>query len=183
MAKAEFDIKEEINGIVPKNNSEIDLFFSIGYGVLVGIGQFAPKTAHTLLRNNSQIYFPYYHPLMVSYASKFNYSDLFSNKLGYKKILKSFLFEKGFPSRYIKRKKLGFQPPLIKLLSDKKYKDFLNKILKKRYPELDQYFSKRFLNSINDINCLKKCKSYKELCMIWSYLSIRIWIYEFLENN
>ena len=181
--KIEFEIKEEIDGIVPSNNSEVDLFFSIGYGLLVGIAQYAPKTAQTLLRNNSQIYFPYCHPLMVSYASKFDKDDLFSKELGFKKILKKFLFERGFPSRYIKRKKLGFQPPLIKLLSEKEYIDFLNKIFKISYPELDQYFSNSFLKTINNNNCLKKCKSYKELCMIWSYISIKIWLYEFLEKN
>ena len=108
--KIEFEIKEEIDGIVPSNNSEVDLFFSIGYGLLVGIAQYAPKTAQTLLRNNSQIYFPYCHPLMVSYASKFDKDDLFSKEF-FKKILKKFLFERGFPSRYIKRKKLGFNHP------------------------------------------------------------------------
>ena len=56
-------------------------------------------------------------------------------------------------------------------------------MLKIRYPALDQYFSNKFLDSINDINCIKKCKTYKELCMIWSYLSIKIWLLEFLENN
>lgn len=179
----EFKIKEEIDGIVPKNNKEVDMFFSIGYGALVGIAQYAPKTGQTSLRNSSQIYFPYFHPLMVAYASNFKREDIFSKKLGYKKILKNFLFKKGFPSRYIKRKKLGFQPPLIKILSEEEYRNYLNKILKKRYPDLDQYFSKKFLNSINDINCIKKCKSYKELCMIWSYLSIKIWLSEFLGNN
>ena len=179
----ELKIKEEIDGIVPKNNKEVDMFFSIGYGVLVGIAQYASKTGQTFLRNNSQIYFPYYHPLMVGYASNFKREDIFSKKLGYKKILKKFLFKVGFPSSYIKRKKLGFQPPLIKILSEEEYKNYLNKILKKRYPDLDQYFSKKFLNSINDINCIKKCKSYKELCMIWSYLSIKIWLSEFSENN
>ena len=34
----EFKIKEEIDGLVPKNNSDVDLFFSIGYGVICGIG-------------------------------------------------------------------------------------------------------------------------------------------------
>tara|TARA_B100000886_G_scaffold339948_1_gene307089 strand:+ start:4794 stop:6656 length:1863 start_codon:yes stop_codon:yes gene_type:complete len=179
----EVKIKKEIDELVPKNNSDVDLFFSIGYGVICGIAQFAPKTAHTFLRNNSQIYFPYYHPLMIAYASNFKREDIFSKELGYKKILKKFLFEKGFTSRYIKRTKLGFQPPLIKILSEKEYLPFLNKILKIRYPELDQHFSKKFLNSINDIDCLKKCKTYKELCMIWSYLSIKIWLLEFLENN
>ena len=179
----EFKIKKEIDGLVPKNNSNVDLFFSMGYGVICGIAQFAPKTAQTFLRNNSQIYFPYYHPLMVAYTSNFKRGDIFSKELGYKKILKNFLFEKGFPSRYIKRTKLGFQPPLIKILSEEEYRPFLNRILNERYPELDQYFSKKFLDSINNINCLKQCKTYKELCMIWSYLSVKIWLLEFLENK
>ena len=79
--------------------------------------------------------------------------------------------------------KLGFQPPLIKILSEEEYHPYLNRILKKRYPDLDQYFNKKFLDSISNINCIKKCKTYKELCMIWSYLSIKIWLFEFLDNN
>ena len=72
---------------------------------------------------------------MVAYASNFKREDIFSKELGYKKILKNFLFNIGFPSKYIKRKKLGFQPPLIKLLSEKEYIDFLNKIFKISYPD------------------------------------------------
>lgn len=147
---------------------------------LVAISQFSAKTGQTLLRTRSQIYYPYFHPLIVSYAMHLKPNEVFSKELGYKVILKKFLSKIGFSSFYIKRKKLGFQPPLLEILSKKDNIDFINALLVEKNPKFDKYFSQEFLKSIQNINCIKNCKSIKELYMIWSYLSIKIWIKQFL---
>ena len=147
---------------------------------LVAISQFSAKTGQTSLRTNSQIYYPYFHPLVVSYAMHLEPNQIFTKKLGYKVILKRFLMQIGFASFYVKRKKLGFQPPLLEILLDKDNIDFINSLLLEKSPKLDKYFTQEFLKSIKDIKSLKNCKSIKELYMIWSYLSIKIWMKNFV---
>ena len=172
-------ICNQIDSLLNKNSSKFEKF-RITDACLVAISQFAAKTGQTSLRVDSNIYYPYFHPLVVSYAMKLKPSQIFSKEFGFKVILKNFLLKKGYPSYYIKRIKVGFQPPLKDILLDKENRDFMNSLLIEKSPCLDKFFSNKFLNSIQDINFIKNCTTIKELYMIWSYLSIKIWIKQFI---
>ena len=181
--------KKEWEMIEKKISNQIDSFtenkctlfdkFRLTDACLVAISQFAAKTGQSSLRFNTQVFYPYFHPLIVSFAMKLKKDQIFQKDLGFKVILKKFLTERKFANFYIYRKKIGFQPPLKDIFLDVDNVEFIHKLINKKNPKLDIFFNKIFLNSIKEKKMLKNCNSIKELYMIWSYLSIKVWLEKF----
>ena len=176
----EIEMIDVIDSCLGKNKVSNEIRYVIAHNCLENVVPMA-KTGQSILRENIQVFYPFYHPLVISYALKYVYGvkKFFSKELGFKPILKKFLLNKGLSFAFVTRQKVGFQPPLKEILLDNKYKQSINKILNEDSPYLDKYFSKEFLKVIKKKNYINKCKTIKELYLVWSYLSIKVWLRNF----
>lgn len=144
---------------------------------MIAMAQFGAKTSQWPLREKSQTVYPFCMPNMIAIGRKLPPNFLVQGGVA-KPILKGLAVRAGFSNDYVFRKKSGFQPPLHGILSNPnsitRALDWLEKD-----DELNEIWTNFTPQAARRILASQKHITIKALYVVWSLLSIRIWLADF----